>query len=1099
MPFKILRKSKGIFLLIIILLIFAVAAFLFFKFKPTKEKLQELNAYTKEVITKYASDLVSNLVDAPDPFNLDSSAKDKISEIISALETQDKVIIFNGQVFSDLEVVEDLGVYYLKPVGFESYNYEDYLEIVKKEDIDPQEFYDAIDDPVQREVVKMFYEDLTYGEEATHEHQELPQEPSSEEKGEYLDFISDVKDVLGLEEETAPQTVKAAPRIDDLETRLNSFLDSKIDDGTLSNYGYSSKHDSLTLTYGGEEIPWLLNPSLYAQAIDYVITAYSDPSEFSKNTLDEYSQKLDRGDVLIVNTMTIPVFYDFFNRQILKDNLKALIDDSISKDEKIEKVSGGIFYIDPDEPLFEKISQVYSVFNADIAWADNSQGDITQLLNREGVITPPSKDIYIIRMADSILSKEIKRLKGKSDRDIDYMKAAFYPYIKNGYNLRVLTYRWADHTIEKFAEILSNQKISVTVLDTHGAYLKEKYYLYGELYDRDTDDSKITFDKRLERLQNKPYGSGVMGVWKEIALSPSEKYLLFNHDPGLAGAIKNYLIRINTEKRHFGIVGISKDFFKHFFNEGSFYKKSVFILYVCYSWELSDIINTRVFIAPSKGTMATREHFIESDLTKLAPYLLKKEDPGPVEITSENMRNYDILKSFRQKQLLDKEFQRDKLKAWGYTCVNQKDRLCNAKLLSPPNETVSVSPHVQYAGPDRIEFNVPMEDVREFPAEQVVTLDYSQCKISQKVLANLEPKWSGDKEIILSWKDKIYRDWQPSDDPTNIAVAKITVHNNMAVSKISKINLTGNSDCCATDGCKVEKCWRTPHTIKYNGNHPKTDFVYFMPCIDIEGYYEACRDGVVPQYIKIAPKNRLYPKWIKVGGSCYRLTNQKKKEAKLINIWGEAEECREDCQGHYGYFYRFCPELFGKKIIKVRSRPSGEQGPWWFDPSPDHRPVNQYAILDDECYHEFVLGDEFAKKWNITEKDLESAEEISRERLTLGDCSFREGKGVYVYADHIESCQGICASKDTCDEPFISYGPDRCVMYHEADPNIVRNECSAQHKCHCYPDYKRDPCIDQYRECVYACGDRYPIEKESCPCQKGCVSKFEACCSSLKK
>ena len=1027
MLFKNMRKSKGIFLFIVVLLILAAGSFLFLKFKPAKERPQKLNAYTKEVITKYASGLVSNIAGITEPFDLDSNTENTIQDIISALETQDKVVIFNGRVFSDLEVVEDLGTYYLKPIGFDSYDYNDYLEVIRKEDVKPQEFYDVIDNPIQREVIKIFYEDFAYGEETPSYPQSLPQESSHEGRQEYSDFISDVKSALGLEEEAVQPPVRMISRTADLETRLRSFLDLKVREGMLSEYDYNAEHDSLTLVYGGEETPWLLNPSLYAQAIDYVITAYSDPRKFSQNTLEEYSQKLDRGDVLVVNTKVIPAFYDFFDRDILKDNLNILVDDSLSKDQKIEGISGGILYIDPDESPFQKMSRAYPTLNTDIAWADESQGEITQLLNRERVITPPSKDIYIVRLADYIPSKEIKRIKGESDRDLDALKATFYPYIRNGYNIQVLTYRWADRTIEKLAEILSNQKISIVVLDTHGVYSGDgTYFLYGELYDASTKDAESIFDKRLEQLWTKPYGGdGIVGYYRTTELSGSDKYILFRHDAGLADAIKAFFKLPGAGERKFGVVAIKKDFFKYFFNENSPYKKAVFISYVCYSWELTDSINARVFLAPSKGSMATREHFIESDLTKLAPYLLKKEDPGPVEITDENMRNYDILKSFRQGQILEhKDFRKDKWKAGRFTCVNQKDRLCNMRLFSPYHGTVSVSPHVQYAGLNKIEFNVPMDN--SIPAETVVTIDCSECEISKKELAKLKPEWSEDKVIILPWEDKIYRGWQSSDDPNNTALAKITVHNSKAVSKISQISLTGNPDCCVAGGCKVEECWEKPYTIKYNGNYPKTDFIYFMPCLDIGRYYQACKDGTSPKYIKIIDEKGEYPEYIMANRNCYQpaeLSEEEKKKAKPVQAWGKADDkCQQECE-------------LSIPIDCSNAKISGSR--------------HAIDMKDDGC---FWLSDEFLNQMAyldcVGEKSCHRCPPIEDKRAMcythpkIGQCGDRVKECSSNCHDIGESCQGKC-------DPYEELmGPSDCEM-----------EC-IKSKCNCYMS-----CLKGYSTC----------------------------------
>jgi hypothetical protein len=180
-------------------------------------------------------------------------------------------------------------------------------------------------------------------------------------------------------------------------------------------------------------------------------------------------------------------------------------------------------------------------------------------------------------------------------------------------------------------------------------------------------------------------------------------------------------------------------------------------------------------------------------------------------------------------------------------------------------------------------------------ASEIVTIDSSQCGSAS---SESKPEWEGDRAISLPWMDEIYKEWESSDfsgGEPDVDYAIITVSSYSALSKESKVLLTGNPDCCTPSGCEGE-CWMNPATIKYNGNRPMTDFVFAMPCVE-ETYYEACEDAT-PRYVKVSGKSDA-PQ-IRVGNSCYT-QSFKNDQAVEVKNWQRAVDCEEECEPEYEF------------------------------------------------------------------------------------------------------------------------------------------------------------------------------------------------------
>ena len=771
------------------------------------------DTYTLKSVTGYVSYLLAGITDTPDPFFPDEDAIKTLSSIMEALRSKKPVVVYNGEVYENITaggIANEGGAktYYFKPSKSKVPNSE-YLKIISSEKIDPSEFYNAVNDPVQRDIRKLFLEHLL-AYMKTH-----PQLKST--------------DLKNLQEIITPE----------FTGRVKSYLDKRLKDKILSGFNYEPANDSLTLTYGSEEIPFQLHPLMDAKTVDFVIRTHLHAKQYAKKALKDYRQRISSGEVLIINTKKKEPFHDFFERDALLEEFLILSDEGLTKGDKIEKFSSGLKRVQPGGKLEKRQKRRggKSRKSASTGTAP-SAGSVSELLDSRGVIVPPTRRIAFLRAPDYIVRQYIE---GDIFKEESYeIKQLRNPagilsiYHQNDYTIEITTAGWEEFFVETLAGIMSDESISIVYLKTHGdidALLAEIYDIGAVDFTRDDETYRQSrknlsaLRRRVQSLRGK-YGSGSISVYLKMrsVLSERDRTQLNKH----VARIPEQLRHLLKEQRRLGVIAVTGEFFQKIPG-----KKALFILRACHGGSLADKIKARDILACDPRCFTSEYMFVQSDLQKIAPYIFKKIQPGPLKLTKENMRTYDIITSFKNPPVLrpgvDIRIEQGIIDRY----YPQKDRLLSIKLWGPQDQAVSPSPHVESADGDRIIFNAPMDN--SVPAGDVVTVT---CRAHPEEAANLKPKWISDREIALPWKGKLYTDWKDSDFYANgnpkVDYDIIVVKHGAAKSKFSHVQLSGNPDGVTRKYCRIKECWRDPCLIKYNGNRPKTDFVFMLPCIKKE-------------------------------------------------------------------------------------------------------------------------------------------------------------------------------------------------------------------------------------------------------------------------
>ncbi len=808
-----------------------------FAVEPTDssgKSINALNPYTKQNILQYVTALMKVIGGSGDPLHPDQQTIKKIQGVLDFINNGNAVIIvYNGNICSNFNTVgvADEGQpvrFFIKPLGIEVKPTQ-YLEIISQEKINPDDFYKNIKDPVRSNIKKMFLELVIAGN-------------------------------TGSGKTPNPITPE-------FTAKVNSYMDEKVREGILTSFNYDSKTDTLEFTFKGEEIPWTTQPLLEAYVFKYVIDAYANPQDYAKITGLEYRSRLKAGEVLLVNTEGKNPFHDFMSRQLLKDHLAILADSSLSADEKINRIAGGMKFQELKgnprsmAPPFQKQAGVISGNNPKKSGLENpscrtafdlptfltgffgslpapsTSGGSQQLLDREGVIVPPSKNIAYIRCADyvvpSYLDEHIFNKQCYEMNQIQGQDGVFSIFHKNGYQIRFYSAGWEERIVEKIANVLNDDSVSVIYYKAHGSTKKLLAEIF-ELGDEDYQSKPATLDQGIANL--KSFKSRVMGLrsrfgddsikvyFTDSVISEEDRNILLKKQAQLPQHLRSLAVK---RKKLAGIV-LTDSFFK-----SQCKKKSLFILRSCYGGSMADSIRARVILAPDAKSFTTESMFIGSDLRKIMAYIFKNQNPGSLKITKENLRNFNIVRDFKKPPAWSEDLSPAVESQMMNSCSSAKDQLCSIILYGENNQSVSPSPHVEEVNGEKIVFNAPMDN--SVDVNSVVTIEVSFPQGLQEGWEKLKPKWINDKEISLPWTGKVYREWKEDDfsgdGSPNTAYAKIIVHSRNAVSKQSRIQLTGNDDGCNKNGAKVKECWRDPALVKYNGNKPSTDFVFFLPLV----------------------------------------------------------------------------------------------------------------------------------------------------------------------------------------------------------------------------------------------------------------------------
>lgn len=746
-----------------------------------------LSAEAAQAAREQASALVRLLVDTPDPLKPDDAARKVLQSVVQALGGSDPVLVFNGKVYPKVLVVGvvdegDPEAYFLKPDD-KAIPRADYLPLVQKREFAAEQALAGLD-PVHRETVELFLQGTP----------------------------------------TAAQ--------------VEAVLAARKADGTITGADWLPSSRRLLYTLKGEEEATELYPALEAEALRYVARAYGEPRKYAEGTLLETRRRMASGEALVVNTRQKPAVQVFLPRTVLREDLEILADPSLTPDQKLERYSRGLKLGRADRPEGPALA-----FAGHPAWAAPAS-TARELLDRPGVIVPPSKRIGYLRGPDYIINRQFhSQVRGGGDpTGVATLKNREGPlacYHENGYTLEVTTAEWDRPFVETLDRVFRDDDISILYFHTHGDLEDGTGVLLAELYDigrsakpgskdyvalTPAENDEFTrnaraFRSRVAALKARYPGEQITSMNVRSRFRPEGAGLMRSFEAGLPDRIRDAMDP--NKRRSMGAILVTSGFVAKAFEKA---RKSVVMLQACHSGAVAPSIRARVVLAPTVEDMTSESTFLDSDLRKIGAYLFKRPDPGPVAVTPENMRNYDVVRDFRAPPAYHGLPTEDAIFDAEAKVAAEPGRLASIRLYGTQGQTVTPSPHVVEAGPDRVVFSAPMDT--SVPASEVVQLEGG---------AGGKPEWVSDREIKLPWKGSRYRAWQASDldgqgRPT-VAYVRLTVRHASARSAVSRVELTGNPDCADADGCKVREGWTRPTETRYNANRPRTDFVFFQPRI----------------------------------------------------------------------------------------------------------------------------------------------------------------------------------------------------------------------------------------------------------------------------
>jgi len=752
----------------------------------------------------YIRNLVADLGITDDTFNLSADSKTELESINTALNNNTTNVVFNGNTYADVETANIGTTYYLKPKGG-SIPTSKYLELLKQEIINPDDYiYSGNNSEIAQAVYKIYYDALI-----------------------------------------------ANQNIATTEASVKTYLNQQVSSGAIASYEYDSSTDSLMIYYPGlTELGFQLSPQDYVDGLNYMVTSYADGSTYSANLLDSYEHDFSTGQVLIVNTQTDNTNQpQIIDRSQLQGYLPILLNDSLTKDQKLVAMFGEqatasavsvskiknpflAFISNLKNVFLSFVSNVKNTFLASISGTKVSTSAVTpaDLLNHSGTIVPPTKEIYYIP--------------GPSDMNMyaftpAVSKKGLEPFIANGYSIvPEPTGSWGSSLVDTLAGILQNPNDAILYINGHG----RGNYLLAETYDFGKVPLHMKKDDLIKWAANNPK---VTTFFKRVDdLKSKYSGIVTNADSGfsISGELDRVYDAAYYRHEYFsddaiGKIGLNSDFFS---TNTLASKKALIFFESCYGGSVSSGINSRAILTSNSG-LYTDSRLFTSDLEKFVPYLTKSSDATlPTPLTRDYSQHpFSITSIAAPVGGFTNSLSRNNY----YNCISDPNRLCTITPIFNDSGTVAVSPNVKYINKndsDQIEFNAPMDDSASLSS--AVTMKFSD---DSKCSGNISPEWVTDSDgfstkVKLNGLGTVYRDWATDlsdfnpDGTPNVPYATITIHHALATSIFSNVELTGNTDACASSGCSVKdgvNLWADPANIKYNGNNPKSDFVFMMPCI----------------------------------------------------------------------------------------------------------------------------------------------------------------------------------------------------------------------------------------------------------------------------
>jgi hypothetical protein len=778
--------------------------------------------------------------------SLDKNSLNVIKDFLISFQGFARPIIYNGKIheLSDLEILKQ-GEYYYLDLKNTELSLDNAFVISTPEDSSPDNLLGYIPDELHREVVKIVY-----------------------------NYISNKK-ILNDAKNLPPELVN----------QINQYLDSKRNAGAIIAYEYFFEEDYLQIEYKNDELPVNFNPLQAAFTLQRVVSQAQNPDVFSRELLERINLKVSNGYVFVVEGRTEPQINLYLPFSEFVEGLQLIIRNDLTTQQKLLEI------IKIKNQLTESVSDT-----AELQVPGAQAYDFNSLLNEPGDIVSPSREIVHLRAPDNSLGVILDDFNGidyyYNQQIYDKVSGPLAPFLKNDYKVTYRQYKLNSYSIDDVYKYISSVDYPFIFTDGHGG----KYLFMYEIHEIGPDLKTIPENERAVEVKRQAekmfqlrnlsdyyrnkYGKN--SVLVGVSINAFKEFKSHYYE-----AVPAHLKYLAKNPMKYAAFYVSHRFFTNN-KQGNMSKKALVYSLECKGGSMNPL-DTRVFISSDSNLLITPDNFT-SDLNKINQYLLASINPGPYLAEEDDFRNFDIINKF---PLLPSTSNSCNSNSCNTSCSD--DTLCNIEYYGIDGQTVTVSPHVKAINEDKLVFNSPME---ELAAEDIVSIDATSCIVPHD-FENFKPSWLNHREIKLPWS-KVVREWKDSDFDAEgqplVKTAVIRVKADKAVSKFSRIQLTGNPEACSYD-CKNKETYKNPADIKYNATGVKHDFTAIYPCQE-RVYYQACQSSEV---IEIENSTLSAPPKIIIGGNCYQqiLPNEiNKAEAILMNesvLYGQNETATASC------------------------------------------------------------------------------------------------------------------------------------------------------------------------------------------------------------
>jgi hypothetical protein len=679
----------------------------------------------------------------------------------------------------------------------------------------------------------------------------------------------------------------------DLPLSLNSevlkILEGYKGNGQLSSYTYSLADDFIAIE-AYDDFPQKIQPFIEAQEVRAAVIKSNNPLKVSNDFLSNIYTQISSGKLLIIDGLTTPQTKLILSKDLLLKHYRLLLLDKSEKDKESQFAK--------DLSIENNASQSLL---AEASLGDSFEG----LLNESGDITPPDKNIYVLKSPESdiastanayagldylLFTDAINRRPSDLVKEFDLDSQGFlYPFLINDYQIVSRHLKYNEPGLDILNDLLTSPDKTNLVLNAHGGdncrikfYQDWEIHVIGPEFIEEDNNVRLQNIKRIKaRIANlkSKYSHSSFEVWGGSTLTSP-----ISDVSAVLGKLPAEYKYLAKNRQRIVEIGVTNSFYH------PMSKKSVFYNISCHGGKMVDDQTSRVFISSESDLEINFATFFR-DMDHINKYLLKEFEPGPVTVTEDNFRNYNIINSFNFLSIND-----------AYRCASfnsQPDTLCNLTYSAPSGETVSVAPHVKDANYDKVVFNSP---ISENYHEDVFTIDYSACKIPKEEGVTeddyLKQDWTNAKEVTFKWKEKISRKWKPEDFDSEgvpkIPLIKIKINHDKAVSKFSEVKLTGNPKACDQHTCYNQESYEKPANLKYNGTGPKTDFYMYLPCHEQPAVYEACDKSEI---IKFPYPEKEPPFVIKANSKCFSSITPTKSQEQNARIMDSSVLSNQNSEG----------------------------------------------------------------------------------------------------------------------------------------------------------------------------------------------------------